>query len=71
MQPSTSSGHRFSKRLIFGVTAPLVSAAIAILIATGVAEPYPNLRVAYLLCVAVGVVGLVQFVLAIVEPKPS
>jgi hypothetical protein len=53
------------RRLQFAVTAILVSAAIAALLATGFAEPSPNLKVAYFVCVAVGVVGLIQLVVAL------
>ena len=57
------------RRVLFGIVALLASAAIAILIATGLAEPYPNLRFAYLLCVAVGVVGLIQLIVAVAGLK--
>lgn len=48
------------RRLRFALAAILGSATIATLIATGLAHPHPDLKLAYLLCVAVGVIGLVQ-----------
>jgi hypothetical protein len=59
------------RRLQFAVTAILVSAAIAALLATGVAEPSPNLKVAYFVCVAMGVLGLIQLVVALTSGPQS
>ena len=50
------------RRINLGVVAILVSATIAILIATGMARPYPDLKFAYLICAAVGVFGLIQLI---------
>lgn len=71
MNASTDPFSGFSQRLIFGIVAPLISATVAILIATGVAKPYPNLMIAYLICVAIGVFGLIQFIIAIAELRQS
>lgn len=63
------SASRSPRRVVYGLLAPAVSATIALLIANGVAEPYPNLRLAYLICVAVGVSGLVQLIIGITEQR--
>jgi hypothetical protein len=53
------------RRLRFALAAILGSATIATLMATGLAHPHPELKLAYLLCVAVGATGLVQLGIAI------
>jgi len=59
------------RRLRFGFVAVLASATISIMIATGVAAPYPNLRFAYFLCVAVGVAGLIHLIIALAVSPPD
>ena len=71
MNSSTNPASHVRRRVRFGAVAVLASATIAILIATGVAEPYPNLRFAYFLCVAVGVFGLIQLIVASAGSKQS
>jgi len=56
---------RLRRRLRFGIVAILASSTIATLIATGLARPHPSLEFAYLICVAVGIFGLIQLILAI------
>lgn len=48
------------KRRTRGLIAVAVSGAIAALIYSGVASPHPDLRTAYLVCVGVGVWGLID-----------
>jgi multidrug transporter EmrE-like cation transporter len=48
------------KRRTRGVVAVAVSGVIAALIYFGVATPHPELRTAYLICVGVGVWGLID-----------
>jgi len=71
MNTSTDPALNRRRRLRFGILAVLASATIAILIATGTAEPFPNLRFAFLLCIAVGVVGLIQLILAVATRPPN
>lgn len=56
---------------IFGIVAVLASAAIAILIATGAANPYPTLKAAYLTCAVIGCIGVIQVVYSIAVAKHS
>jgi len=56
---------------IFGIVAVLASTAIAILIATGAATPYPTLKAAYLTCAVIGCIGLIQVVYSIAMAKHS
>jgi uncharacterized membrane protein YjgN (DUF898 family) len=53
--------------LRFGILAILASTVIATMIATGLAQPWPNLKVAYFTCVMVGFLGAV--VLTIVATR--
>ena len=69
MHDSTDQSTRQRRRLAFGLSALVASITIAILVKTGVAEPYPNLRQAYLLCVVVGVIGLIQILVALIGWK--
>ena len=69
MYTSTEPAVHPRRRVLFGMVALLASATIAILISTGVAEPYPNPRFAYLLCAAVGVFGLIQLMVVIAGLK--
>jgi len=71
MNTSPAPTSHVRRRFLFGIVALLASSAIAILISTGAAEPYPNLKFAYLLCVAVGVFGLVQLIVAVAGMKQS
>lgn len=48
------------RRRTRGLVALAVSGLIAALIYFGVATPYPELRTAYLICVGVGVWGLID-----------
>lgn len=56
---------------IFGIVAVLASAAIAFLIATGAANPYPTPKAAYLTCAVIGCIGVVQVVYSIAVAKHS
>jgi hypothetical protein len=71
MNTSTSSSMTERRRFIFGLVSILSSIVIAILITTGVAEPHPNFRFAYFICVAVGVFGFVQLIMAVVGKRQS
>ena len=71
MNGSIAPVPRSHRQLRFGVIAVVASATVATLIATGVAEPYPDLRMAYLICVAVAVFGLVQLIVGIAGLKRS
>ncbi len=51
---------RREKRKTHGVVAVAVSGAIAALIYFGLATPHPELRAAYLICVGVGLWGLID-----------
>lgn len=48
------------KRRTRGLLAIAVSGVIAALIYSGVATPHPDMRTAYLICVGVGVWGLID-----------
>ena len=69
MNISTSVPSGFPKSLIFGILALLSSTLIAILIHTGIAEPHPDFRFAYFICVGFGVAGLIQLIIGITELK--
>lgn len=71
MSVSPHAGQHLRRRLQVALVAILASVAIATLIATGAAKPYPNLKFAYFICVAVGVFGLVQLVVAITSWSPN
>jgi len=71
MISSTDPAAHRPRRFRFGIIAILASATIAMLIATGAAEPYPNLRFAYFICVAVSVVGLIQRVIAVARSRQA
>lgn len=54
--------HLAKKLLIRGLIAMIVSGTIALLIRTGIVEPYPNLKLAYIGCSAVGTWGLIDII---------
>ncbi len=58
-----------TKRFMFGMLAILVSGLIAVMIKTGMASPYPDTKVAYFICGAMGVFGFVQLVIALISRK--
>jgi hypothetical protein len=60
-----------SKGRTRGLVAVGASGTIATLIHTGVASPYPDLRIAYLLCIAVGVWGLIEIVWSLGTAAPE
>lgn len=68
--PSHAVPHH-RRRLYVGLVAILASAVIATLAAAGAVNPYPNLKLAYLLCVTVGVFGLIQLVIALTSRSPQ
>jgi hypothetical protein len=70
MSTSNDAVSHFPKRIVFGLVALVVSATIAWLIANGIAQPYPDLKFAYLICVAVAVAGLIQLIIGVAE-KPN
>lgn len=61
--PDTSPRPR--RRLRFALTAILGSATIATLIHAGLTNPHPNLKSAYLLCLVIGAIGLIQLGVAV------
>lgn len=65
MNASPHAALHYRRRLRVALVAIVTSAVIATLIATGAANPHPNLKFAYLICAAVGMFGLIQLVLAI------
>lgn len=71
MDVSPPAGPRHRRRLYVALVAILASVVIATLIARGAVTPYPNLQLAYLICVAVGVFGLIQLVIAITGRSPN
>jgi hypothetical protein len=54
---------------MFGIVAVLASAAIATLIATDLANPYPTQKTAYLICTVFGCVGLIQLAYSLAVAK--
>ena len=67
MIDSTIKHSKFPKRLTFGILALLISATIATLIYIDLVTPHPNLKFSYLICVAVGVTGLIQLIIGLTE----
>jgi len=59
------------KLLIRGLIAIIGSGIIALLISTGIGEPYPNLKFAYIGCAAVGTWGLFDIIRSIFEFRNS
>lgn len=66
--PHAVPHHR--RRLYVALVAIVASGVIATLLAAGAVNPYPTLKLAYLLCVAVGVFGLIQLVIALTSRPP-
>jgi hypothetical protein len=58
------------KRRTRGLVAVAVSGVIAALIHFGAAAPHPDLRIAYLICVGVGVWGLIDIAWSLGEARP-
>ncbi len=54
-------------RLIRGIVAIGASSVVFLLISSGIAEPWPNQRLAYVGCAAVAVWGLTDLVRALVH----
>ena len=71
MTESTQPVPNIRQLRIFGIVAVLASVAIAMLIATGVANPYPTLKAAYLTCAVIGCIGVIQVVYSIAVAKHS
>lgn len=71
MDVSPQAGPHHRRRLFVALVAILASVVIAALIARGAINPYPNLKLAYLICVAVGVFGFIQLVIAITGRSPN
>lgn len=71
MDISPNAGPHYRPRLYVALVAILTSVVIAALVARGVVNPYPNVKLAYLICVAVGVFGLMQLVIAIASGSPG
>jgi hypothetical protein len=69
MTESTQCPAKTRQLQIFGIVAVLASAAIAILIATEVVNPYPTLKAAYIICAIIGCIGLIQVVYSIAVVK--
>ena len=66
-QPAGEYADRRKKaktRLIRGIVAIGASVSIFLLISSGLAEPWPNLRFAYIGCTAVAIWGLIDLVRA-------
>lgn len=59
------------KRRTRGLVAVAVSGVIAALIDSGVAAPHPDLRTAYLICVGVGVWGLIDIAWSLGTPRSA
>jgi len=59
------------KRRTRGIVAVAASAVIAALIHFGAAAPHPDLRTAYLICVGVGVWGLIDIAWSLGEARPA
>lgn len=53
-----------------GLVALAASGLIGALIYFGLATPYPDLQIAYLICVGVGVWGLIDMAWSLGEAKP-
>jgi hypothetical protein len=62
MPTSDTNATGLHRRPTFGLVALGASATVALLIGTGVANPYPDLEFAYILCGAVALAGLVQLI---------
>ena len=71
MNASPQAGPHHRRRLYLALVAIRASVVIATLIARGAVTPYPNLKLAYLICVAVGLFGLIQLVIAISSRSPD
>ena len=69
MTESTQCVAKTRQLRIFGIVAVLASAAIAILIATEVVNPFPTLNAAYIICALIGCIGLIQVVYSIAVAK--
>lgn len=59
------------KRRTRGFVAVAVSGIIAALIHLGAAAPHPDLRTAYLICVGVGVWGLIDIAWSLGAARPA
>lgn len=61
---TTSNGTTLNRRLIFGVVAIFASFLVSILIYSGVANPYPDMKTAFMLCLGVAAFGVIQLMMA-------
>lgn len=62
MNTETNRATRSHRRFAFGIVAIAASVTIAVLIGTGLANPYPSLEFAYLICLVAGATGLIQLI---------
>lgn len=62
MDTASTTNNRPHRRPVFGIVALAASSSIAILIKTGLANPYPDPDLAYIVCLAVGTAGLIQLI---------
>lgn len=57
-----------NRRLLFGVVAMVTAILVALLIYSGVAKPYPDMKTALILCLGVAAFGLIQLIISLLSP---